>query len=271
MTGFGPGERRRLTRTQRQIEEHRQATAVIEVRDPRGRPCPGIRVSFEQESHEFPFACVVPDLSDLSPHDRDRYDQRLHEVFNQVRPVSQRNTPDPAVLSLDATRRTHLGTLRSRLDRLAARGKSLEVAVSGQTVGMAGPTSAAVPSLSQRDAAKRVAELYALCFSHRAVCGIVWHGLWDGEPGVSDGGLLRLDLAPKHAHKVLRKLLGTIWHTRQGGETDAQGRFSFRGFYGTYRVVVTGGESPAPITTMSLNRKASESSPLIVEIPGNPA
>src|SRR5262249_39229904 len=40
--------------------------------------------------------------------------------------------------------------------------------------------------------------------------------------------------------------LGTVWHTRAGGETDADGLFRFRGFFGDYRAAArVGGRAVA--------------------------
>ena len=82
----------------------------------------------------------------------------------------------------------------------------------------------------ERNVAYRVVELYTLCFAHCAVRQILWKGIADWENGVGQGGLLRQDLAPKHAHKLLIKLITTIWYTPADGETNSSGTFRFRGF-----------------------------------------
>jgi hypothetical protein len=71
-----------VTRTQRQIEEHRKGPACLQVRDRAGRPCAGVAVWAEQEAHTFVFGCVVPDLGTLAEPDRQRYSARLAEVFS---------------------------------------------------------------------------------------------------------------------------------------------------------------------------------------------
>ena len=243
----------RLTRTQRQIEEHRKGTAVIQVRDPDGGSRAGVPVSVEQEAHEFPFACVIGDLRAFSDRDRERYQLRLREVFNRVYGATQQRPlpPDPLpldVVAVDATKRIHLATLRTTLDRLARDGKQLDVYVSAQSVQ---PTTG---SLSERDFGYRVVDLYMLVFSHPAVRQIVWKSCSDREADVAGGGLLRGDLSSTHAHKLLRKLIGATWHSRAAGETDSCGSFQFRGFFGTYRVVVDLEQSKAQVTTLSLTR-----------------
>jgi hypothetical protein len=207
-----------LTRTQRQIEAHRKSDAVVPIRDDAGRPCPGVAVWVEQESHEFRFGCV-PSLDGLSETERTRYQPRLAEAFNCVEPVA-------GARRVDVMERTHLGALRLRLDERAA-GSPLDVHVCGETVGIA--------ELDERESAGRLAELYTLCFAHAAVRGVFWHGLWDGEEGAR-GGLLRQDLSPRPAFRVLHKLIDVVWHTRADGVTDADGLFRFRGFFGGYRV-----------------------------------
>jgi hypothetical protein len=240
-----------LTRTQRHLEAFRQGDACIEVRDSLGRCRAGVPVSVEQESHVFRFGCVVPDLKTLSDSERPRYRERLDEVFNCLVPAGQPPSPEPNVLRVDVAERVHLGLLRLRLDRLAAAGLPLQVHVWGETVGMGEADST---DFGERQVGQRVAELYTLCFAHPSVDGTYWNGFADGEPGVRGGGLLRRDLAPKYAHKVLRKLIGSVWHTRAAGVTDAAGRFRFRGFFGAYRVVADLGEPTARVDTITVHR-----------------
>jgi len=234
---MGPDrEARRLTRTQRQIEALRKGDACVTVRDAEGRPRAGVAVSVEQESHDFVFGCVVPDLDTFSDAERRRYRTRLDELFNRVVPAEPPPSAEPGVVRVEVAGRVHLGALRVRLDDLAAPGMPLHVHVWGAAVGLTGA--------DERAAGRRVAELYTLCFAHRAVAAVFWNGFADGDRGAR-GGLLRRDLAPKYAHKVLQKLIGFDWHSRAAGRTDADGRFRFRGFYGSYRVVTDIG-GPAP-------------------------
>ncbi len=128
---------------------------------------------------------------------------------------------------VDVPDRAPLGALRLRLDQLALDGSPLDVHVCGQTIG--------TTDLHEGDSARRLAELYALCFAHPAVRGIFWHELWEGEKRAR-GGLLRLDLSPTPAFRYLQKLIDVLWHTRASGATDEAGLFRFRGFHGGYRV-----------------------------------
>ena len=241
-----------MTRTQCSVEQFRKAAACIRVIDAAGQPAGGIPVSIEQETHDFLFGCVVPDLSAFSGADRERCRARLEDVFNHVVAAGS-PPPAPGVFRVELTERVHLGLLRLRLDDLAASSRSLEVYVHGAAVGM--DDAAAT---DERDTGARLAELYTLCFAHPSLLGIIWHGLVDGQRGAQDGGLLRRDFSPKYAHKALQKLIGDCWHTRTTGVTDATGRFRFRGFFGTYRVAAKVGGSSALVETISFHRDAQD-------------
>jgi hypothetical protein len=256
-----------VTRTQRQIEAFRQGDAWVQVRDASGRPCAGVPVSVEQESHEFLFGCVVPDLTTFSDEQRPRYRARLDEASNRL--VLAEPTPlEPGVLRVDAPERVHLGLLRLRLDRLAASGLPLHVHVWGETVGM---TEAGASGDAERGFGRRVAELYTLCFSHPSVGGVFWNGFVDGGPGARGGGLLRRDLAPRYAHKALQKLIGTVWRSRARGKTDADGRFGFRGFFGDYRVVADVGGPSAWVDAFALRRGGpGRAAPFLLRPPSIP-
>ena len=205
----------------------------------------------EQESHAFLFGCVASDLNGLPEADRSRCLARLGEVFNHREP------PDLNSVRFDVPDRVHLGLLRLQLDRLAADGAPLDLHIRGQTVGMT--------DRDERDAARRLTELYTLCFAHPAVRGIFWHGFWDGEKGV-EGGLLRRDFSPTPAFRLLQKLIDVVWHTRADGLTDADGRFRFRGFYGDYRVGVRVGEE-TKVSAFSLRPGAAAT---LAPIPAGP-
>jgi hypothetical protein len=222
----------KVTRTQRQIEGHRQGEACLHVIDAAGRPCAGIAVWAEQETHAFVFGCVQPELSGVAETDRRRCADRLAEMFHELRPADA--APDPGVTRIDVPDGVHVGQFSRELDRLASAGLPLEVYVSGRFAG--------IGSLPERDAADRVAALYTICFAHPSVRAIIWSGFRDGESGVDGGGLLRTDFAPKPAFRFLHKLIASVWHSRAVGVTDADGRFRFRGFFGDYRVGVRTGE-----------------------------
>ena len=240
-----------MTRTQRHIIEIRQGDASIQIRDALGRPCAGIPISVEQESHAFQFGCIVPDLTCFAEPDRDRYRARLDDVFNGVMSRRQPVNAELGILRVDVAEPIPLGRLRLRLDERATAGVPLQVHVWGKSLGLVETDG---PGPDERDAGRRVAEFYTLCFAHPAVRGIFWHGFADGESGMGGGGLLRRDLAPKYAYKVLQKLIGFDWHSRAKGMTDATGQFRFRGFFGDYRIVAGRGETSPLVEMITLRR-----------------
>lgn len=232
-----------MSRTQRRIEQHRKGSVCLTVHDLEGRPRAGVPVWAEQESHAFMFGCIAPAMETLREPERRRCEERLAEVFNRIVPLDQPSAP--GIRLYEVPKGVPLGRVRMELDRLADAGPPVEVHVRGRSLGLG-------ISAAERSEAERVAALYTLCFAHPLVGGIVWHGFWDGEEGAEGGGLLHRDLSPRPAFHFLRKLLGVVWHSRASGETDAAGRFAFRGFLGDYRVAARRGEEAATTALLSL-------------------
>jgi hypothetical protein len=237
-----------VTRTQQQIDAHRQGEACIEVRDAAGRPRRGVPVWVEQETHSFPFGCVLSHIPDtIAESDRQRFRERMTEVFNRLLPAGQNAVSGSASVEISGSVR--LRDLGFELDRLAAMGRRVEILLRGWSVGLhAGSTDA-----EEAAVAERVAELYTFCFAHLTVNSIVWDGIWDGETSAQGGGLLRADFAPKRAYRYLHKLIGTVWHSRAAGQTDAGGCFRFRGFFGDYRLAARAGESPSIVALLKFS------------------
>lgn len=86
--------------------------------------------------------------------------------------------------------------------------------------------------------AEYVEQLYTVLFSHPAVEAIAWWNFVDGDWDRIPGGLLRADLTPKPAYERLRRLIGEKWRTTETLTTDAEGKASFSGFAGVYRITV---------------------------------
>ena len=82
-------------------------------------------------------------------------------------------------------------------------------------------------------------KFYRVSFAHPAVRAITWWDLGDQGSFIPGGGMLREDLSPKLVYEQLKRLIHEEWKTRVSGTTDGKGRFSLRGFFGTYNVVVT--------------------------------
>jgi hypothetical protein len=261
-----------LTRVLRRIEEIRQGIALLELRDARGRSCAGVSISVEQQAHEFVFGGILPDLSGYAGVERERCLQRAREVFNELfferADLSQRLALE--VVDLACGDGIELGKLRCRLDNFERQGKKLAVLVSGRTAGFCRPYTTALP---EREVGQRLVNLYTLCFSYPCVRGIVWTGFTDSEPDVLGNGLLKVDLAPKTAFQMLRKLVGMVWNTHAAGQSGAAGRFQFRGFFGDYRVAVTAAKTPAQIIHYSLrstDRGAEETTPVVIVLEAKP-
>ncbi|MDP6546295.1 MAG: endo-1,4-beta-xylanase [Phycisphaerae bacterium] len=86
--------------------------------------------------------------------------------------------------------------------------------------------------------AAQVAEFYRVLYSHPAVEAITWWDFsdaraWQGAPA----GLVRKDLSPKPAYTALEKLVKGAWWTAPTKlRTDAEGKVTFRGHLGAYKV-----------------------------------
>ena len=81
--------------------------------------------------------------------------------------------------------------------------------------------------------------LYRLWFSTKQMMGITWWNVVDncgapGEPSFS--GIFTRDMQPKLAFFVLDELINNKWRTNIESRADRDGRVSFRGFRGKYRL-----------------------------------
>jgi GH35 family endo-1,4-beta-xylanase len=81
-------------------------------------------------------------------------------------------------------------------------------------------------------------KFYRVCFAHPAMRAITWWDLSDRDCWQPGGGMLRADLSPKPVYEQLKRLIHEEWKTTLHTTTDNDGRFTFRGFYGTYRLVL---------------------------------
>lgn len=155
------------------------------------------------------------------------------------------------------------------LDHYASLGKSLHITEftptsSGEPItgsGVTGKWDEAAQSLYAQ-------QFYRVCFAHPAVTAITWWDLCDAGSWLPGGGMLRKDLSPKPVYTDLMKLLHGQWQTHAAGSCDEAGRYSFRGFLGSYRVTVQhGGKSVAK--DFYLTRQAPGGSPPVwtVEAP----
>jgi GH35 family endo-1,4-beta-xylanase len=144
------------------------------------------------------------------------------------------------------------------LDQYAALGKPLHITEFT-------PTSAGDPITGWHKTAKWdeatqaewAERFYRLCFGHPAVVAITWWDLCDRGSWLKGGGMLRSDLSPKPVYDALYRLIHKEWRTTAQGKTDRSGAFSFRGYYGLYRVSVKCADGRATQTDFHLSKDGS--------------
>jgi endo-1,4-beta-xylanase len=125
------------------------------------------------------------------------------------------------------------------LDHYATLGKELHITEFTPTSG--GEPVIESPSQGVWDEATQAeyaVQFYRVCFAHPAVRAITWWDLSDRNSWRKGGGMLRSDLTPKPVYNELKHLIHDEWDTGVAGQSDADGRLSFRGFYGDYRIII---------------------------------
>ncbi len=137
------------------------------------------------------------------------------------------------------TMRFPLDRVQEILDHYASLGKELHIteftpASGGQKI-TGSHREGVWDEAAQADYAVK---FYRVCFAHPAMRAITWWDLCDQGSWLPGGGMLRADLSPKPVYEQLKRLIHEEWKTRASGTTDAEGRFAFRGFFGTYRINV---------------------------------
>ncbi|HCR92189.1 MAG TPA: hypothetical protein DIW50_17420 [Prolixibacteraceae bacterium] len=107
-------------------------------------------------------------------------------------------------------------------------------------------TEITIPGKDENGAAlqgKIVENLYRLWFSTPYMAGITWWNLGDGtafeEENKAMGGLIDEEMNPKPAYQALDKLINHEWKTNGVFNTNSNGKVSFRGFHGKYKVCVS--------------------------------
>jgi GH35 family endo-1,4-beta-xylanase len=89
--------------------------------------------------------------------------------------------------------------------------------------------------MTDEQQAEQLRRFYKTCFAHPSVVGIHMWGLWQGSHWRPQAAMWRKDWTPRPAAEAYVKLMTDTWRTRGLAAPDDNGRFSFRGFYGTYR------------------------------------
>ncbi|MHC4180333.1 MAG: hypothetical protein ACYSWU_22750 [Planctomycetota bacterium] len=80
--------------------------------------------------------------------------------------------------------------------------------------------------------------------------------------------MLRANMTPKPVYNRLKQLIHTEWKTGTTGETGAAGKFTFRGFHGTYRIVA---EIAGRRAESEFHLKKNGPNELTVVLPATPA
>ena len=83
-----------------------------------------------------------------------------------------------------------------------------------------------------------------LCFGHPAVASVNWWGFSDRNIWLPGGGLVDEEYRPKKVYQMLDTLINETWKTTLTEDLDSNsnGQISFRGFYGTYSIMVITGD-----------------------------
>jgi endo-1,4-beta-xylanase len=77
-----------------------------------------------------------------------------------------------------------------------------------------------------------------LAFSHPSVVGVQLWGFWETTHWRPPAAMYRADWTEKPNAKVYKSLVLDQWRTRLTGVAASDGRYSARGFYGDYAVIV---------------------------------
>jgi GH35 family endo-1,4-beta-xylanase len=137
------------------------------------------------------------------------------------------------------TMRFPLDRVQQILDRYASPGKELHITEftptsSGQKISRS-HREGVWDEAAQADYAVK---FYRVCFAHPSMRAITWWDLCDQGSWLPGGGMLRADMSVKPVYEQLKQLIHEEWKTRVAATTDADGRLSFRGFFGKYRVMI---------------------------------
>jgi endo-1,4-beta-xylanase len=101
-------------------------------------------------------------------------------------------------------------------------------------------------------------QFYTLAFGHPSMASITWWAFTDRRVWLEGGGLLDRDYNPKPVYNRLRRLIREEWMTRDLHlVTDADGKITFRGFYGKYEITVTLPDGSSKVLDIHLKEKGT--------------
>lgn len=95
---------------------------------------------------------------------------------------------------------------------------------------------------SEAEKARILSDVYRVAFAHPAVAGIFMWGFWEGAHWEPPAALFKRDFQPTPAALVYQDLVFKQWWTQVSGQTNANGQFSTRAFFGRFRVTVRVGD-----------------------------
>jgi endo-1,4-beta-xylanase len=183
--------------------------------------------------------------------------------FNMLQKAIKNGVPFDAI-GIQAheprTMRFPLDQVQRVLDRYATLGKDVHITEFTPTSGNKPITGSHIEGnwdeAAQSDYATK---FYTICFAHPAVKGVTWWDLCDDGSWLDGGGMLRKDMSPKPVYLALKQLIKERWTTKTEGMTDADGKFSFRGFYGKYvaRISLNGKVIEHPFHVSQQKRNAT--------------
>jgi endo-1,4-beta-xylanase len=87
-------------------------------------------------------------------------------------------------------------------------------------------------------AAKYLTDFYTIVFSHESADAILMWGFWDGAHWYDNAPMFYEDWTLKPAGEAFLDLVFNEWWTEETGQTDADGKYSLRGFKGVHEVTV---------------------------------
>ena len=116
--------------------------------------------------------------------------------------------------------------------------------------------------------AELLTNLYSVFFSHPSMEAVIYWNLVDGyasgELGKMElgenkyrGGLWRFDMSEKPAYKALKNLINNEWHTAVTAKA-MNGKASFRGFYGDYKLKIHADGKEIPVDCKLSSRKTNK-------------
>ena len=111
--------------------------------------------------------------------------------------------------------------------------------------------------------------LYRIAFSKPAVEGVMMWGFWAGSHWRgSNATIVNLDWSLNEAGRRYQSLLAE-WTTRTNGTTDVAGGLGFRGYHGSYDLLVTPPGGPTTLRRFTLDPGAATQTVTLIVNPGD--